>query len=186
MASEYPAGLFRRYKEDTKTFTTWLSQVATTCGWRPAEKLEPSSNSSAEVEKVPRMKGKSRKLARKAALPLAKSSPVEYEITTKDLLDQVQLVSRSRKARAKLPNKVHRVLNRAIALRKRCMAWFKDKDQQEEYLKSNEGHQYFIKVLEEAASLLSDSNQKASENDLPKATASVAANTTSKAADALR
>jgi hypothetical protein len=74
MASGVPRDTYKRYKEDTLAFTTWLSQVAKTCGWKPTSKPQTSTtstNAPATAEKGPRLKGKERKLAREAA----KSAP---------------------------------------------------------------------------------------------------------------
>jgi len=168
--SGVPRDTYKQYKEDTLAFTTWLSQVAKSCGWKPLSKPQTSTattDSPAAAEKGPRLKGKERKLAREAA----KSAPpkpdavppratVKYEITTKELLDQVEIVAQAKKHKARCPEGVQKVLERAIDLRKRCAAWFRETDFRQKYAESNKGHQHFIDVLEKAAWILGETTRR--------------------------
>lgn len=78
MLPEVLEGSYRRYKEDTNVFMTWLSQTAKACGYKPVAKLQnttasatPAAAAAANKNDAPkksgRLKGKERKLAREAA-----------------------------------------------------------------------------------------------------------------------
>jgi hypothetical protein len=89
-----------------------LSQVATSCGWKPATKLQvadvtPSPKTAATPSKVSLPKGKDRKLAREAAKlksftpepvpePAQQLPTLKYQITTKQLLEQVAVVAEAK------------------------------------------------------------------------------------------
>ena len=65
MLPEILAGSYIRYKEDTNVFTTWLSQAAVACGYKPAQreqhKKKPAHQQTLSAN--PRLKGKARKEA---------------------------------------------------------------------------------------------------------------------------
>ncbi|KAF4537409.1 uncharacterized protein LTHEOB_1600 [Lasiodiplodia theobromae] len=75
---EFLSGSYRRYKEDTTAFTTWLSQAAAAVGWKvpkkPLQDAEPAkpggssapSTNTAQAQSG-RLKGKARKAAKAAA-----------------------------------------------------------------------------------------------------------------------
>lgn len=101
MLPDVLASSYRRYKEDTNVFTTWLSHAAQACGWKPATKpqVTPVELPTINTPKAPRLKGRERKLARDAAKasnqgsngtakdPESEALPtVKCTITTGDLL----------------------------------------------------------------------------------------------------
>lgn len=151
-------------------FTTWLSEAAKTSGWKPAAgKLQVSSITSplAKIAKGSRLKGKERKLAKEAAKIgsvepefIQQEGPImKYDITTKELLEQAEIVARFKKGKAKIPENVQRVLKRAIRIRKRCAAWFIHTDTAQKYSRANEGHMQLLLVLEKAAQILGTRRQ---------------------------
>lgn len=175
MASGLLKDTYKQYKEDTLTFTTWLSQAAKSCGWKPATQLYASpipnqDDIAANATKGPRLKGRDRKLARDAAksVPISNTesvpqTTVKYAITTTELLQQATIVAKAKKS--KFPDGVQSVLERAIGLRKRCAAWFRETDQLNKYGSSNEGHQHFIDILEKAAQLLGVTQSQSPDGD---------------------
>lgn len=132
--------------------------------------------------KQPRLKGKARKLAKESALksktdealPEANGPKIKYTITTKDVLAQAQAVA----GRVELPQFVRKILQRAIHARQRCADWFQASKVENQY--SNEGHRYFISILEQTLSILDKrKNEKASEK-----TADLTPNISSETGDA--
>jgi hypothetical protein len=78
MTPEVLAGSYRRYKDDTAVFTTWLSNRVKACGFTPATKPQTSSKENvSEAPKALKLKGRERKLARHAAM-LEKKIPSPY------------------------------------------------------------------------------------------------------------
>lgn len=152
------AGSYKRYKEDTNVFTTWLGQAAEACGLKSKIKQaskNPQANAGASANATPRLKGKERKLAKEAAAK-SKEKPiaaaVTYNVTTQDLLRQAETVAKANKRGTILPENVLRVLERAINARQRCSDWFTKTGLDNGY--SKEGHNYFISVLRKARDLL--------------------------------
>ena len=145
---------YQRYKEDTNTFITWLSQAARACGFKLAE------NKSEKVA-TPRLKGKARKEARAQAASSTdyQSGPNEerkavhvskYEMTSRSLIEQAEVVGNS--GRAKIPVNVLKVARRAIKARKRCTNWFTETKSKDEAC--TQAHAHFTAVLEQALSIL--------------------------------
>lgn len=179
MLPDVLASSYRRYKEDTNVFTTWLSQAAQACGWKPATKpqVTPVESPTINTPKAPRLKGKERKLAQDAAKagnqssngaakdPKSEALPtVRYTITTGDLLRQTAAVSGWTKEKIRMPPNVQRILERAISARKRCAAWFQRTDSRNKF--SNVSHRYFIDVLQKAADTLRGEDEPSASDDL--------------------
>src|SRR5438045_9074802 len=105
MLPDLLASSYRRYKEDTNVFTTWLYQAAQACGWKPSTKPQPVASGSpvVDVPRAPRLKGKQRKLAREAAKAGnqgsnsagqdALSPALTYKITTGELIRQTAVLA---------------------------------------------------------------------------------------------
>lgn len=157
-----PAGSYKRYKEDTNVFATWLSTTAKACGYK--SETPPQSPVQKNAPKIPssRLKGKARKEAQKATasgdgpsqdVKLADYLPVtKYTVKTKDFLDQAIVVAKSVRPRIQMPLNILRVVQRAIHARKRCADWFRKTGAKDEA--SIEGHDHFINVLEKALAIL--------------------------------
>lgn len=126
MLPEFLAGSYKRYKQDTALFTTWLANAAASAGYKPhstkrkaTEQPGPSKPpSTTENPEVPRassrLKGKERKAAKDAAdkakkenvnrAELPAPSTVKYTITTGELLRQAEAITQSHlKSRVKMP-----------------------------------------------------------------------------------
>ncbi|KAK3705020.1 hypothetical protein LTR37_013537 [Vermiconidia calcicola] len=151
MLPEILFGSYKKYKSDTNVFTTWLSQAAKSCGYKP---------------KAPKLKGRDRKLAREAAAQAgqtpknvsnANNEPTRthYSVSTSELLKQAESVAGSTKKPIRLPDEIQRVLERAIAARRRCADWFLKTGVQDK--RSETGHSHFIKILQRALDLLGPS-----------------------------
>ncbi|KAL8638237.1 MAG: hypothetical protein Q9226_009011 [Calogaya cf. arnoldii] len=125
MLPEFLAGSYKRYKQDTALFTTWLAKAASSVGYNPngtrqqqsqqpdfleAEPIQVAVPSQAAVPKGPRLKGKARKAAKDAAGKdsAGKSEEpnnghsesqalprVKYNITTGEVLRQAEAVAKS-------------------------------------------------------------------------------------------
>lgn len=67
MPPEILAGSYRRYKEDTDVFITWLSTTAKACGYKSETSSRPPIQKDAHKIPSSRLKGKARKEAQKAA-----------------------------------------------------------------------------------------------------------------------
>jgi hypothetical protein len=131
--------------------------VATSSGWRPAQKTTAPASTAPSVDglpsKAPRLKGKARKAAKEAS---AASDPTTYLVTTIELVKQVKTVTRTASAtRIPIPEKVLTALKAAVSARKRCAAWFEHTQDV-----SDEGHRYFIDLLEWALRTLHPENSK--------------------------
>lgn len=100
MLPQVLAGSYQRYKEDTTSFTTWLSKAAIVCGYPTPKVLsqymtdpKKQENQGSAIE----LKGRARKEAREAAKASKEAasdsrniepplSVNKYEITTSELL----------------------------------------------------------------------------------------------------
>ena len=94
MLPEFLAGSYKRYKQDTAFFTTWLANAAASCGYKPEAKrrhseqpaiVKPSAatsysdaskpaNTKSPLPSTGRLKGRERKLARDAAAKAKKAN----------------------------------------------------------------------------------------------------------------
>ena len=164
MLPEILLASYKRYKEDTNVFTTWLSKAAFACGFKSTD-VKPQGQSRKEppkdaVSKLSggRLKGKARKEA-KATASNDKSSQnqaslptptVKYTMTTKDLLRQAELVAKSSKTQ--LPANVLRMVERTIHARQRCTSWFQTVKAKESA--STDQHVHFTNILEKALDIL--------------------------------
>ncbi|KAI4174144.1 MAG: hypothetical protein LQ343_002479 [Gyalolechia ehrenbergii] len=175
MLPEFLAGSYKRYKQDTALFTTWLAKAAASVGYKPnSTKRSPSdqpvlskppvaTGSSGVTKPSGRLKGKERKAAkdaadkaRKANESIAESqvpSTVKYTITTGELLRQAEAVTRSHVTSAvKIPASLRGVLERAIRARRRCSEWFQKSKVHNEY--ADKQHTHFIEILEQSLKIL--------------------------------
>lgn len=175
---EFLSGSYRRYKEDTNIFITWLSQASKAAGFKPKKKpQQPTSESSKQNPQASsqRLKGKERKLAKEAAkansLPDNAIQTVRYKVTTQDLLRQAEVVTKAGKDQ--MPSHVQRVLERAISARERCTQWFENVKARDH---GNAGHRRFIEVLQSILSLLTRRDPE--DNTVPGSSASDGQNTT--------
>ncbi|KAI1325579.1 hypothetical protein F5Y16DRAFT_422783 [Xylariaceae sp. FL0255] len=142
---------YRKYKADTKVFTTWLGKTARAAGWEPPTKFTQHLNHgsfSTAANDGPRLKGKARKLAKDAKK--VEEPPLIYTVTTNDLVNQIDLATRKC---IKMPDTVRYALQFAIEARERCAAWFeKTLTKTEDEI---DGHRHFIGILRQALDQLS-------------------------------
>ena len=165
MLPEILANSYIRYKEDTNVFTTWLSQAAVACGYKPAqlEQYKPKPAHQQTITATPRLKGKARKEAKEAAAAAGTKEiredfevpqpTVKYKITTQELLNQAEAVGKSGKASAKVPDSIVRIVQRAINARRRCASWFQKTGLHGEE-DSTKTHLHFVTTLESTLSIL--------------------------------
>lgn len=174
MLPEFLAGSYKRYKQDTALFTTWLANTAASCGYKPeatkrrhSEQPAPVKTSAAtsysDVPKPARLKGKERKIAKDAAAKAKKAngdiseaqppSTVKYAITTAELLRQAEAVTQSRaRSRVQMPANLRAVVERAIRARQRCSEWFQKSEVHNKY--ADNQHTHFIETLKRSLKIL--------------------------------
>ncbi|KAJ5777259.1 hypothetical protein N7520_000505 [Penicillium odoratum] len=120
---------YRRYKDDTNSFATWLLEAAGKCGYRPT--TLPSTAASHN-----RGKSKSKNNA-------VNSNPVQYSASLKDLQIFAEIIAKSSLA---VPEPVLIIAKRAIKLRKEVTSWFLGQGNSDN---NNKRHSHFISVLED-------------------------------------
>ena len=173
MIPDFLAGSYKKYKQDTALFTTWLANAAASCGYKPRATKRPHSEQPAQVKSVntelplpstPKLKGRERKLARDAAAKAKKvnddipttpqvPSTVKYTITTAELLRQAEAVTQSHaRSHVHMPASLRAVVERAIRARQRCSEWFQKSGVHNKY--SDSQHTYFIEILKQSLSML--------------------------------
>ncbi|KAL8689263.1 MAG: hypothetical protein Q9224_004679 [Gallowayella concinna] len=172
MLPDFLAGSYKRYKQDTTLFTTWLAKAAASAGYKPnATKQSPSqqpepSKATSIQSALPtggRLKGKARKAAKDAAEKVKNAhahaeesqhpSTVKYTITTGELLRQAEAVAQSYlKSHLKMPASLRVVVERAVRARQRCSEWFQKSGVHNEY--ADKQHIHFIRVLEQSLKIL--------------------------------
>lgn len=121
------AGSYQQYKEDTTVFTTWLAKTAIACGYKmPSQTLAESSVLSETVNSIPikRRKGKAREVPVDSSNEATESrQSVTYTVSTRELVKQAEVVAENRKRG--IPQRLKRVVKRAIDVRQRCADWYK-------------------------------------------------------------
>lgn len=173
MLPEFLTSSYKRYKEDTSVFTTWLSQTAKACGYRPSTKPNTAPTATANISKGPRLKGKERKLAKEAAkakgngklpVPSTDDEPasVKYTVTTEEILKQATMIVDSGKC-ISMPRDVQKVADRAIQARQRCADWFQQAGGEND--SATDGHGHFIQVLKKVFHMLkADDGERVADN----------------------
>ena len=168
MIPDFLAGSYKKYKQDTALFTTWLANAAASCGYKPEATKRPHPEQPAQVKPVnspstPRLKGRERKLARDAAAKAKKASDdkpesqlpstVKYTITTAELLRQAEAVTQSgARSRVQMPAALRAVVERAIRARQRCSEWFQKSEVHNKY--ADNQHTHFIEILKQSLKIL--------------------------------
>ncbi|KAF7952395.1 uncharacterized protein EAE97_001892 [Botrytis byssoidea] len=151
------AGSYRRYKEDTNVFATWLLNAAETCGYNPGDDNETPKPQLAQPST--RLKGKARKEAKKAAIDSTPILQTKY-ISTKEMLLQAEIIAKHKKPPVEMPKNIRNTLERAIRARTRCASWFRNTKTDQHADKSNRTHAYFISILEKALATLNPCTRK--------------------------
>jgi hypothetical protein len=149
MLPESLSGSYRRYKEDTNVFATWLSHAAKACGYHHVVVDNSSSSSTASVTNCQKPS--------KGNVASGNPAPSKHLLPTKDIENLARLVAESKEPIITVPQGIQGVLYRAIRARKRCTAVFQQlevKNNTSQFQESNASHLHFIKVLESAYELL--------------------------------
>ena len=123
-------GSYQRYKKDTSTFVTWLSQAAHACGY-----LLPTVPSNSRVQQD-------------SEFPAA---PARFGFPVREILVQAKLVAESAIPALLPPSVILKVAKRAIATRKQATARFSALMVESP---TNDSHVFFTGVLEEALNVL--------------------------------
>lgn len=147
MASESTASSYKRYKAVTDAVATWLLTTAKKHGCRAYDSVDCSPVASA----APRLKGKSRKLAREAEAAAGQqpnSSIQAYRIKVKDFIQLAQYIAESTKPRIKVPDYAVQDLQQAIAARKEHQALYAKFPGESDSAAADQGHAHFIQTLE--------------------------------------
>ena len=177
MLPDFLANSYKKYKQDTTLFTTWLAKAAKSAGYKPRAKEEGREElikSSDVVESKPktpevasgRLKGKDRKAAKAAKAAAAATqgnvdsvedeSPtlmIKYSVTTEELLRQAEaVVGAHQRSGVRLPRALRYILLRAIRARQRCAEWFRDS--KIDGGDADKGHSHFIQVLQQCMDIL--------------------------------
>ncbi|KAI9893134.1 MAG: hypothetical protein M1814_000682 [Vezdaea aestivalis] len=168
MLPDYLLSSYKQYKADSDTITTWIACNAKLCGC-------PSDLLDGDKVKVPKAKGRARKLAREALLRKlpsnTNSKPTssvtlkkpKYLIPIKNFIPLAKVIAKSTKPRVDIPPSFFFILSRAIAVRKEHGTWHQQKQkddiqkagvQEKDTESSEDGHSYFIEVLQQVRSIL--------------------------------
>ncbi|KAI4221041.1 MAG: hypothetical protein LQ349_007944 [Xanthoria aureola] len=145
MLPELLAGSYKRYKQDTAVFTTWLAQAGSSVGYNPNGTKHPPSQQPEPVAAEPaqsalpkgaRLKGKARKAAKDAAAKVK-----EPNVGTSES-----------QAPSTMPASLRVVVERAVRARQRCSEWFQKSGVRNQYAEKQ--HTYFISILERSLKIL--------------------------------
>jgi hypothetical protein len=150
MLPSHLSSSFKRYKNDTDYFITWLAQTAVGCVFKLNHGPTPSPPA---VAKGPRLKGKARKIARgqEAAHTTQTSLDKRKALTTKQLVDCAKRIAEKKAPSLQVPRAVYESLTKALQLRVECTSWFGKQEEcleDEEMRHINEAHDFFNSTLE--------------------------------------
>ncbi|KAI2463536.1 hypothetical protein F4781DRAFT_117785 [Annulohypoxylon bovei var. microspora] len=155
MLPETLSSSYRRYKEDTNVFMTWLGRAAEACGYKSdaskaSETAPPTSSSKASKAK----RGKRQEQVPPSTLAADDYgvASVKHAISTKELAAQVDAISQS-KVNIRMPDTIKNYLRLAIEARQRCSNWYENARHEAEVYDQG-GHRFFIKVLQDALAKL--------------------------------
>lgn len=154
---------YETYKEDTDIVATWLAATAKRCGYLKDlldHKDEPSQTSASK-----RLKGNARKKAKSAAatkLPTVDVSKLsatppqgpKYILKVKEFTTLAEYIAVFNKTIVKVPAYLISALNRAIVLRREYHEYSRGRDPVDQLNGSDEGHSYFVGVLERIREIL--------------------------------
>ena len=143
---------YKRYKADTAKIATWLAESAEISGFTNKNSILQPSITAVNQQTKAKLKGRARKLAREAAnaekKTTTKQPPQQYLIKTKDFVPMALAIASWQPPKVRPSNTILEIFRRTIAARKSCAVWYAAASD------GNEGHQYFVSVLEEALGVL--------------------------------
>ncbi|KAI1779167.1 hypothetical protein F4818DRAFT_455312 [Hypoxylon cercidicola] len=149
MSPDFLPSSYKKYKDDTNVFTTWLDRTAKDCGYISKEKNRP------EPAPFVRHTADAQGLGPDEA-PLVPDSitTVKYAVSTQDMIAQADAIY-NHIPKIYMPYTVKAHLKQAIDARQRCSAWYeKAEDGAMGY--DSGGHRFFITMLQDALLKLSD------------------------------
>ena len=148
---------YKRYKSDTSRFLEWLEQTARDCDpdSQPVETLKTGPAMTKSQKKKTKKRIAANKPADLKALPKA-GTPLSHFVTLANAI-----VDSKRDVKA--PPLIAALISRAIALRKRCSAWFSTNAKAE--ATSNKGHSHFVSVLEDVVQILGIPSSSVGDDD---------------------
>lgn len=126
---------YKRYKDETQTFISWLGETARKCG----------QSSQPEGTK----KGRSKKKVQ---------APLVTKLALSDIVTLAKAISQSG-ASVEIPSHILRSLKFVIAQRKKCAVWFSQQSGGETLQRANESHSFVIDIFEKAFGILSPSTE---------------------------
>ena len=151
---------YKTYKQDTNAIATWLATKAKQCGYSADLLVQGAAvTSSQAAPSSTRLKGKARKQAKGAAtkgqVPVPSTSvrsdepkPPVYTIRVKDFITLADFIVSSGKQIVQVPEALAKALDRAILLRNQYSSGAGGS------IESDEGHAYFLGVLEKTRDIL--------------------------------
>jgi hypothetical protein len=145
---------YKRYKADTRTIATWLTEGAEISGFTNKNSVHQANPTVINQQTKVKLKGRARKLARDAANAEQKTRakkpppPQQYVVKTNDFVPMATAIASWCPPKIKPSTTILEIFRRTIAARKSCAMWYATGSD------GNEGHQHFINVLEEAFSIL--------------------------------
>lgn len=144
MIPDFLTDTYKYYKANTTEALTWLGTTEKARNKRPSV--------FQQAPKQPRLKGKARKLAKETA---PTSVPEKHILALADIVPLARSIVSHGQHTLQVPPRIIRILRKAITARQQCTAWFLEQVQNDLMTDlSNEGHVYFIDVLQEVLSLL--------------------------------
>lgn len=154
---------YKTYKEDTNTIATWLAATAKRCGY-PEDLLDHKDGYS-QSGASKRLKGNARKKAKSAAatkLPTVDVSKLsatppqgpKYILKVEEFITLAEYVAVFNKSIVKVPASLVSALNRAIDLRKEHHEYSRGRNPADQLNGVDEGHSYFVGVLERTREFL--------------------------------
>ncbi|KAH8696777.1 hypothetical protein GQ44DRAFT_719095 [Phaeosphaeriaceae sp. PMI808] len=159
---------YHRYKQDTDNIATWLATTAKRFGF-PADLL--TGNAQSKAQKSKRLKGKARNKAKQtasASKPSSTSLP-KYTICVKDFVTLAEYLAP--KPDVKVPARLWASIERAIRLRQIHNHYHALQQANNTRDWSNEGHSYFLGILEKVRDVLKPRHQAGPVQSQDKSTA---------------
>ncbi|KAK6371290.1 hypothetical protein LTS17_009021 [Exophiala oligosperma] len=138
---------YKRYKRDTETVAAWLAEKASKLGF--------AASTSSPSPKLPKLKGRARKLARDAAKgsqsTILNGPRHSYTVKTTDFIQMATIIVNAR-PKITLGRSLQTVWQRAIQARRFFSTWFRSRSNVDPL--ADEKHAHFTTVLEKALELL--------------------------------
>ncbi|EZF52372.1 hypothetical protein H103_04532 [Trichophyton rubrum CBS 288.86] len=149
MLPHYLTSSYLQYKQDTNAVASWLAKTARACGYE----IDQQSD---QPKKGGRAKGKARKAARAAKASTNSSSknsasvkPQTYVIAIRDFIPLAETIVKCEAPRVRVPSTFVTTIERAISARRSHHNILGEKRRTNE-----DGHGYFISVLERVHNIL--------------------------------